>query len=309
MYEWAQTLRDHARSLNGPVYNNIQIRYEMWQTNGSGTHMYWGACTVGNAVHEFYDYSSTEGINNPPSHLDILIGQNSEIGYALLSGFDAVSTAIEMGLIGVGYFTNPIVPIIGIIALGILDWILPDIFVGIDFRNSDQLKHNAYHEIAHSSHYTQVGPAFWNDLVWAEILAGGHGNQSSNSAPLIALCESWAEHIGLDYAIRSYPIFNSEPLWGSWISRAELIKNERLNHIPIGFYYDLIDNHVDVFNACDHGIVNCGPIDDHVDGYNNQQLFELLTGNIRSPAEFRDELLIGLPPAQQTFINNLFNGY
>ena len=308
VYEWLLTLRHHAESLSGPIYNNIQVRYLMWENHGSGAHMYWGACTVGNALHEFYDYSNVEGINSPPSHLDILIGQRSSIGYALLSGQGAVTTAIELGLIGAGYFTFPILPIIGAIAIGAIDLILPDIFVGIDFRNSDQLKQIAYHEIAHSSHYTQVGPGFWENLVWAEIWANGHGNSSSTNASLIALCESWAEHIGIDFAGQSYPVNNSDPIWASWITRSERVKNESLNHIPIGLYHDLIDDNVDVSNSCDYN-GNCGPINDHASGFSNQQLFDFLTADIESPAAFINEILIGLPSVQQSQINNLFSSY
>ena len=51
-------------------------------------------------------------------------------------------------------------------------------------QNSDWLKHTAYHEFAHTAHFTLVGPDYWAELVAAEVEAGGHGDENSNDIRL-----------------------------------------------------------------------------------------------------------------------------
>lgn len=82
---------------------------------------------------------------------------------------------------------------------------------GVNFPNSDQLKSLAYHEIAHASHYSQVGSGYWVQLVIAELGASAvdvnqpHGNANSPGAGIMAICESWAEYIGgHHYVHRTY---------------------------------------------------------------------------------------------------------
>jgi len=98
-----------------------------------------------------------------------------------------------------------------------------------------------YHELAHSSHYTKVGIAYWTVLATNEILANGHGNENSPGAGRVALCESWAEHIGRTIAHETYGSNISSLTYSNYNNWLEHQRNEITNHIPIGYYHDLID--------------------------------------------------------------------
>ena len=307
VWEWAFPVKDYVGQVSGPRFNDIQVKYDIWSNQGSSAHIHWGAATVNNALHEFHDYAIADGINPPPPFLDIYVGRNHSYGYALMSGQNMIAQAVFIVLIQTSYFAGPFGPLIAIIGASAVQSYLPDVYVGIEFNNSDRLKWLAYHEIAHASHWTKAGVSFWNELVNAEVAAKGHGNAGSNNAGLISLVESWAEHIGLSYSHRTYETATSYYI--TVIERLERTRNESPNHIPIGFYHDLIDNVPDIVNACDVQGGGCGPINDQASGFTNSQMFGLLTSGTKSPLNFKDKLIQGASPATQTQVNNLFNSY
>lgn len=145
--------------------------------------------------------------------------------------------AISMGISTTSLFLGPFGPIIAFVTGAAILVYLPDIMVGIDTKNSDDLKGTAYHELGHASHFTNLNNQYWNTIVWAEIIAFGHGNANSLNAPMIALVESWAEFIGATYASRTYAGFTQHPpLFTNWLTYLERTRNESLNHVPIGFF-------------------------------------------------------------------------
>jgi hypothetical protein len=107
------------------------------------------------------------------------------------------------------------------------------------------LKRLAYHELAHTAHFRQLGSAYWQTLVEAEINASTTtgdpwGNRNSRNAGIISICESWASFLERTYAHRIYGIDNSSDFM-TWEGQLERTRNYDNNHIPIGLYHDLID--------------------------------------------------------------------
>lgn len=305
IWQWAFPVKDYVGRLKGPRFNNITVNYEMWAEQGSTAHLYWGAATVNNANHDFHEYAATDGINGPKTQLDVYVGKDDRFGYALMSGQDyfAQTTGVVLGALT--FWAGPFQPLIALVGVAGVQAYLPDVHVGINFRASSGCKGLAYHEFAHASHFTKAGGDFWGGLVAAETFANGHGTAASNNADIISLCESWAEHIGMTYEARTYG--------GAILNDLERTRNESLDHIPIGVYYDLIDNVNDPNLACDrpeNGVSGaCGLINDAASGFTNSQMFNILDGNTRSPVTFRNRLITGSPPALITAVNNLFNSY
>jgi len=307
VWDWISAVKDYIGKLEGPAFNSIRVDYNRWTNQGSREHIYWGAATVNNAVHEFYEYAAQDGINAPKSGLDIYVDRNHANGAAYMSS--QIWIADHLAAVLASQLT-------WIISVAFL----PEVYIGIDFQNSDRQKRLAYHEIAHSSHYTQVGTLYWNELVEAEALAlqlninESHGNSNSHDAGRIALCESWADHIGNTYAHRSYP---TTSFGGTFQALLESSWNESQDHIPIGLYNDLSDIGetligIGTISACNEDGSGCTLIDDQVSGFTIRQMYTCLTLDITNPEQFRQRLILNhLASTSNTEaqVNTLFNEY
>lgn len=126
-----------------------------------------------------------------------------------------------------------------------------------------------------------------------EATANGHGNENSFDAGRIALVESWAEHIGWSFAHMTYGTNVSMQTFANYQIYLENQRNEETNHIPIGYYYDLIDgvNITEIANDFDDLGGVSGTIVDEVSGFTNAQLFSLLTSSTTSPVVYNASLI------------------
>jgi hypothetical protein len=325
-WQWLFTVTDYVGKLPGPTYNNISVNYNMWTSNGSKAHRYWGAATVNNALHEFHDYAAQDGIAPPPNGMDIFVGHSQRYGYTIMSVQNQLSQAVGIALGLATSFTGPWSGLVALIGWGATQLYLPDIYIGTNFNHSDEQKSLAYHEIAHASHFAQVGPYYWQLLVTAEILANGHGSSSgvNNGIPydagLIALCESWAESLGgLLYTDRTYVGNNSLPFGLTWATILERRWNEYPGHVPIGLYNDLADVGEPTFNtggvivsACNEYVSGCTLIPDAVSGFTNAQMFSCLNIGTTSVSEFQSCLItnyLGTTGNTAAAVNTLFASY
>ena len=146
----------------------------------------------------------------------------------------------------------------------------------------------------------------------------GNGDQGANSA-IIALGESWADHMGhfmadSKYQLNSAPtimqrtLYNNNAIFNgsSHINALEDYDPSRTFDpdawIPVGLYYDLIDAR----NDENFGRVN---LNDQVSGYTNQQFFNALDEDIRSLPAFRIRLLNENSNNQAAELNTIFTFY
>lgn len=326
IWEWAIPVKDYVGVLWGPNFDNISINYEMWdvtdETVGRPAHLYWGAATINNALHEFHDYAAIEGIAPPPDNLDIYAARNGDNAYALMSAQTHVVTDFLGPFVTSAAFANPYAGLVAAVGWAIAIAAVPDVCIGIknelpgsndldpNNNTSDQLKQVIYHELAHASHHTQVSSLYWRRLAEAEILAGGHGDENSLDAGIISICESWAEHVGLEFAHKTYRNTSTSFVNGdTYLDRVEVWRNESANHVPIGYYHDLIDG-INLNEPVDD---QDGPptfIVDNVQGFTNAYMFSLLDNSTDSPQDFTNRVITTNPTAntiQQ--INDLFNSY
>lgn len=292
-WRWLTTMTDYVGKFAGPNFSNIEVNYNMWTANGSDEHRHWGAATVNNALHEFHDFAAVDGIHPPPNGLDVYVAKERRRGNAFMPNFmgnQLAEWAILNGWTG-SWANNAELQLFASLLLyfgpaDVVIYFWPDVTVGINYTNSDELKSLAYHEFAHASHYTKVGASYWSNLVAAEVAAGGHGNQNSNDAARISVVESWADYIGGHvYTHRTYGPITS--IGGTWIQLLEETWNENPSHIPVGLYHDLVDVG-EIGTACNQDASGCTIIPDAVSGFTNAQMFSCLTSSTTSITGFRN---------------------
>lgn len=192
----------------------------------------------------------------------------------------------------------------------------PDILIGINALESDRLNRLVYHEVAHSSHFTNTSISYWTDVIIAESTAeietgDPHGNANFADADIIAVVESWAEHIALSFAEMKYPTWDVTSINGTYIDLLDETWNEMPNHIPIGLYLDLIDEGWEPTSWNDDGSGST-TVTDNVFGFTNQQMFDCLNQNTLDINNFRIQLLnnyLNSTSNTQNNVNNLFISY
>ncbi len=320
-------VKDYVGQFGGGVYNNIYTQYGFSNVAGSTGQRYWGAASIMNGLAEFEGYALEDGIALPPfgndgiRPLDVFMTMNGETANApmLHKMVAQIPGILDVGFLASPFFVGNSDGIFSLMGVDIYDPVfnegivefLWDMRLDANYDDSDQFREDIYHETAHASHFAQVGELYWVGLINAEVWAGGWGNENSFDAGRIAVCESWAEHIGWSYVHRRYGMNTS--IGETWEELLERTRNDSPNHIPIGLYHDLIDAIPDINNAFDWDGGGNGMIVDQAAGFNNDILFSLLQPNVNSPLDFITILLgsnwVNATGNTQQDVQNLFNSY
>jgi hypothetical protein len=129
----------------------------------------------------------------------------------------------------------------------------------------------------------------------------------------IQIAESWAEHMALTIVKNMYPatVSSTSNLASSWELHHEIVRNEPINHISIGIYFDLIDGvTTGESTRNENGTANrtlSGPVGG---AFNNFELARILNSTIKTPADLRAKCLQDRPVfVSDANINMLFSEY
>ena len=193
--------------------------------------------------------------------------------------------------------------------------LIPDVMIGTNWNNSDELRELAFHELGHASLFPSMGTSYWQDLAIAELVADildGHpwGVPTSQGAGRIAIVESWAEHVGHLFADEKYGVNNSIP-FVTYLRRLEERRNFRANHVPIGIYLDLFDTGTEPVSS-DFLTGGSGTVVDNVSGFTTGQIFGLFDPSVTSPAILQSRINTSLTPGSGntvSVVNDLFSSY
>jgi hypothetical protein len=336
VWDWLFTVKDYVGMKWGPTFNNINVCYDFSNDAGSTAHYFWSAATVNNALHEYYDFAAQQSIGTPPSNLDIYAGRNHSYGYAMMAdkltdkGFLVnnlfLGGAITIGEVSSSLWLAPFYPLAVILApaTGYLVEYFPDVYIGVEPRNSDKIKEVAYHEFGHAAHYQNLSWGFRNDYwipnIGRVVRQGGYGAKADNNSGKCAVIETWGYHIGATIAARAYGTLSSDYCLqddgatscltgfvtnssGSTYLQALEAYNpnavgDATNWIPMGVLHDLHD-------ADNENI----PVEDRCDGFNHRDFFNSLNDDVNTIEKFRDRILQNTGNRQQSQVNQLFQRY
>ena len=304
---------------------------------------YWVAATTHNSLLEFRDYATEFGVGLPPERLKILIsnwgGGFSATGIAPM--FNKCPGDFTAGQSEFFIAKASILTLFGLPTTLVITVLKNQVDVIINYQapnadyvcrlNTVWINQLAYHEFGHAAHYNQAGSGFWlqyrnaiaNELTklnQTEFHPYGTGNDQNN-APILATGEMWGNHCEYIFANRKYGVMNgittrmqsaefSNPTNSGLSCFFDAIENfnpnntgEKWSWIPQGLPYDLNDNRNEQILG---GFPN---INDAVNSYTNQQIFNALQSDVRSIPAFRNRLLLQNNNNQAANVNLLFNQY
>jgi hypothetical protein len=342
IWDYAFTLVDDVGYIDGPDFSNITRIYRTGGDPQGRPRLFWFAATGMNALSEFYGYASSDGIVAPPQNLEVFL--TTAGGGASAPMFNKTGTNVfsnfainhVFGFLFSGVVQNNISSPFQALA-DFFSINLPDVVYGYNnrFQISDRVKEVFYHEYGHTAHFNGLGGVaatqYWNaniNHVINNVVTGTNppwgvrGTAVANQRT--AIIESWAAHIGRDYADRTYGLSHS--LFGAngiislvanrWLFQSELFLPDVSpapilpgvnSWVPEGLYLDLIDN-----NAANPAVVIdplAGP--DVILGFTNATCFRAVTlGRPEVLTAVEANLNTSLPPGVTApMVRTLLNAY
>lgn len=224
-------------------------------------------CVVNNAAYDYFSRCSSDdlGISQPPADLRIWLFHNLSASSAVMIHHGAV---LESDLVRsyLGKFSE------------LVQLFAPDITLGLEGKDEyRRIYSNACHELAHASHFAQVGTGFWNEyiryIITSFVKTGGrtYGDGLSAGAGYCEIGEMWGYY--LESRIYKDRYGGSFPTFGTsyWFS-------------PQIFRY----------------------LDER--GVTPSDIFAVLDSSVVSKSSLKDALMLAYP-AKRDVIEQVFNRY
>ncbi|MFT4534028.1 MAG: hypothetical protein ACJA1A_000191 [Saprospiraceae bacterium] len=285
MKYWAslRVLRDRTRVFNNTPYNNINILF-----NSVIDRREWAASHTLNTDFLYREEAFDDNIAQPRTRLNYHIYPSNTPGSApMLQG-----VGNPLGLPFVNQTLPDFLPTIGDL--------LPDITNNYGVSET-ALRFNStgYHELAHASHYSQVGETYWTDFRNHVIENNGDGTFPLFNSPnpgVMALGEAIAEYF--------------EARYGNFVGGEG--NTWRSNFIPAGLLWDLEDgvSTTDLIRDPDNSKIVLAS--DNTEGFTPEMYFNVLFPGVRTIRSFRDNLssahLSDTPNTLNNY-NNFVNAY
>lgn len=303
-WEYAFAVQDWIGKIGGPTFNDITTIYTPSGSNDSAAKLFWYAATCNNALADYYGYAKADGIEAPPSGLDVLLVNQQGAAGAPMFNKSGMNWTLFFGAqpLLAGLFGIPIVgaltPILELLAAIAAIW-APDVvyMYGSEGMVSDKVKETFYHEFGHSAHFKALANNdYWKDEVLYTIgnyinnNNSPYGTRGTPGFERAAIIESWGYHIGPDYADREYGLFHSQTTNPNLLERTRWKFSEEPfmpdiagggidNFIPKGLCLDLEDN-----NALNPTGVVEGLATDPISGFSNKNYLNAIS--IGGPTQF-----------------------
>lgn len=148
-------------------------------------------CVVNNAAYDYFARCASDDLNItcPPQDLRIWIMNGMSASSAVMMHHGAY---VEDGLIGsfLGEFSQ------------IIKYFLPDVTIGTKMKDDYRAIYSSVcHELAHASHFRNVGKTYWNTyityIIKSFIMSGGmtYGDGTEDGAGYCEVGESWAYYL------------------------------------------------------------------------------------------------------------------
>lgn len=300
--------------------NSAHVTYD--KSTGTGPDdndtKYFVAATVNNALYDYDEYATQDGIDKPRQGIKIMVTNFASDGAAPM-----LSVLGNSGFTGATlnqYFTSILWGSGGL--AGPLIAQVPDILYGYSWGAgrffSDQIKEVAYHEFAHASHFQRTSHSIWRANIEFVSNSGGYGNAGDPGVETTDLIEMWGYFMGREYTHRRYgpnahsslnafaspataTFANSFYAWNE--NGANFFSLfEAGNHIAAGFLHDIRDNN-QVNQAAGLG-EHASVTTEAISGYSIATIFNYLDGSTPTAASLIGKLRNSLPAGATNTVAN-----
>jgi hypothetical protein len=226
---------------------------------------------------------------------------------------------------------NPLTALAAIAVTEFIKYRAPDITYGYGgdgkFLVTDQYNELVMHELAHASHFRNVGTMWWAKFGLAEATnegTGSYGQCCTEKAAMTALAEGWAYYIGHLFTDQRYGLestmfpeqglidlndrvllFANQENISSHIYFLESFDPRRSEDpsfwVPKGLFYDMADGRSERFA--------CSRIIDDVEGFTSRQFFSIMTRDVQNIYQFKQSFISRYGANQEKQLNRLFAQY
>jgi len=348
LWEYAFAVRDRF-TWNGPDFNDMCVNFMPNDDVGSPAKKYWYAAHANNALYEFDEYATNDGVVSPPDDMEILLANYNTAASApmlnqltkspliAVSAWGLTSSAANYALDRLIIGTLPYVDL-AVSALSVyFVAFLPDVYYGYGGENneginppfsSDRVKSTFYHEYAHANHFAALPNQnnYWLLEIGYIIDNGAYGDGFAPGAERAAVVEMWGDFIGVIYADREYGLNHGLAVPGNLIATRQRRFIYRAggggeNHTPVfPIPFDDQDDWIPwgLFTDCIDDTAHNGPplnindpVTDNVQDYTISDCFDaVVTGSPITLNEVEQNLINNLPTGQNAAdVNLLFQEY
>ena len=207
----------------------------------------WGLSTINNAAYDYYKMCSNVNISTPPSSLKILLvnGATSSSAAMLPRVWHPVGANSNSGWSN--FFINIFVGLPATyINNTILKLVAPDITIGYSNNSSSSygLYNSTNHELAHASHFRNVGSEYWAKYISYIITYGAYGDITKNNSGICGVGEMWGYSIGNIQTMEKYLTTYENHGYNHWFKTKILQELISQNHLTKKEIFSCLTNDV-----------------------------------------------------------------
>ena len=224
----------------------------------------WDWAVVNNSAYEYYKMCENQGLLKPPTDLKIWVFRNAERSSAPMLRRINHEIGLNSNSAWLNFFANLGYGLTATKLNQILRVALPDITIGCQSRQYDNIYESVCHELAHASHFSKVGSAYWAEYISYIMTYGCYGNGSGYNAELCAVGEMWGYFMGCalnaeQYGAISYNTSFPYAAIDGWIYPHILWHIYQMSWLTKKQIYDCLTPDVDTYDELANALYNKNP--------------------------------------------------
>lgn len=225
----------------------------------------WEWSVVNNSAYDYYNVCETNNILKPPTELKIWVFKEAESSSAPMLRRVNHAIGLNTNSAWLNFFANIGYGSLATYLNQMLKFVLPDITIGTQGSTYNDIYETVCHELAHASHFSKVGSAYWARYISYIMTYGSYGDGTGNNAELCGVGEMWGyfmgcalEHEKFNGTISASDNFPYNPIDG-WIHPEILWDIYKKSYLTKKQIYECLTSDVDTYDELAASLYNKNP--------------------------------------------------